>query len=145
MRKNLIYQKIDEALRKLATFQSSVYNNVPHNNPLTNSGEELVSSVERDSAVVGLRFLSIFYGCGPHSFSLATNLLDSLLGQVKVGVKLKFFITLPSFLLIYCFNQFNVTYLRNLICKELNFLGILRDLILWNSIAFCHFDVIINK
>lgn len=81
LNKSGLYQKITESLRGLWFFQPNVFNNVPH----TSTDKDKVNNLHRDAAVNNLRFINIFYGYGPKTFALAVNLLDRLLGKVKVS------------------------------------------------------------
>ena len=111
IRRNHVYQQIDEALRKLPVFHPNVYHNVPHSTATTLSSSlsnnhhhhhnnyryhynddnddddegKVVTSLHRDAAINNLRLLNIFYGYSPATFALAVNLLDRLLGKVKVS------------------------------------------------------------
>ena len=107
IRKSHVYQQIDEALRKLPVFHPNVYHNVPRSTTTTLSSSsnshhhnnyryhynddnddddegKMVTSLHRDAAINNLRLLNIFYGYSPATFALAVNLLDRLLGKVKV-------------------------------------------------------------
>lgn len=79
--KNILYQKLDVALQKLTTFfQPAVYSNVPR----CTTDSDAISAMHRDAAVANLRFLNIFFNYGHDTFAHSANLLDRLVGQVKV-------------------------------------------------------------
>ncbi|KAI0240598.1 Cyclin-G2 [Lamellibrachia satsuma] len=78
MKKNSLYQKIDESLRRSPRFRPNIYNI-----PQTADDDNTVTGLHRDNAVHNLRFLNVFYGCSPATFALTSNLLDRLLGKVR--------------------------------------------------------------
>lgn len=91
LRKNVLYQRIDRSLRKQMFFQSAVFEvmSACHDDkgaagrPL----KDKVTPALRDIAINNIRFLCIFYSCPPEIFAVAINLLDRLLGKVKVHSK----------------------------------------------------------
>lgn len=87
LRKNVLYQRIDRALRKQMFFQTTVYDVISSIDENAGTAKETVTPALRDTAVSNIRFLCIFYDCHPNTFAVATNLLDRLLGQVKVHSK----------------------------------------------------------
>ena len=70
---------IGQALQRSAIFRPTTFG-------LTMSGvdSDRVTSLHRDTAVNNLRFFNIFYGFRASTFALAVNLLDRILGKVKV-------------------------------------------------------------
>ena len=86
--KNILYQKVDNALRQLSHCRPNVYKNIGKPAMLANGGEsEIISSAQRDVMVANIRFLTVFYNYRHDTFAHAVQLLDMLLGQVKVSRK----------------------------------------------------------
>jgi len=83
LRKSLVYQKIDAALRKFPRYSTHLY----HLPQVDKEDEDIVTIAHRDTAVSNLRLLNIFYGYSHATFALAVNLLDRLLGKVKAHPK----------------------------------------------------------
>ena len=80
LRRSAVYQEINQALLKAKVFQPCGYAQ-----PLTGVDDDnRVTSLYRDAAVNNLRFFNIFYGFKSATFTLAVNMLDRLLGKVKV-------------------------------------------------------------
>lgn len=124
IRKSHIYQQIDKALHSLLLFHPNVYHNVPrstsatlpslhhHNNNSNNyryryhddddEDDKVVTSLHRDAAVNNIRLLGIFYGYSPATFALAVNLLDRLLGKVKVRFSFSLNCHLGQVFLVLC-------------------------------------------
>jgi hypothetical protein len=83
--KNILYQKVDVALRQLSACQPGVYKNVARSTTSNSNGEnEVISAAQRDVMVANVRFLNIFYNYRHDTFAHAVQLLDMLLGQVKI-------------------------------------------------------------
>jgi len=85
--KNILYQKVDVALRQLSFCHPEVYNNVARPvAPTTGADSEVINAAQRDVMVANIRFLKIFYNYRHDTFAHAIQLLDMLLGQVKVDI-----------------------------------------------------------
>jgi len=83
--KNILYQKVDAALRQLAHCFPDVYKNIGRPvTPTTGSDAEVISAAQRDVMIANIRFLKIFYNYRHDTFAHAVQLLDMLLGQVKI-------------------------------------------------------------
>ena len=79
LKKSSMYQKIEQALQRSHIFR-------PNGSlPQTTVDCEQVSCLHRDHAVNNLRFFNIFYGFKASTFALSVNLLDRMLGKVKVS------------------------------------------------------------
>lgn len=84
--KNILYQKVDVALRQLSVCHPEVYKNIAR--PLVSStagtDTEVINTAQRDVMVANIRFLKIFYNYRHDTFAHAVQILDILLGQVKI-------------------------------------------------------------
>jgi cyclin G2 len=78
LNKSVLYQKLECALQRSHIFRPKF------NLPTSAANCDQVSCLHRDYAVNNLRFFNIFYGFDPSTFALSVNLLDRMLGKVKV-------------------------------------------------------------
>lgn len=92
--KNLLYQTLDSCLHRLASCSPAVYSFLPRmaDSSSSSGGEgdagDVVTAVERDAAVTHLRFLNVFCNFRHDTFAHAVQLLDLVLGRVKVTTSL---------------------------------------------------------
>jgi len=84
--KNLLYQSLDSCLHRLASCTPAVYGFLPRSVETggADGASEVVTAVQRDAAVTHLRFLNIFCNFRHDTFAHAVQLLDLVLGRVKV-------------------------------------------------------------
>jgi len=86
--KNLLYQNLDSCLHQLASCTPAVYGFLPRSPVDAGAGGdgagEVVTAAQRDAAVTHLRFLNIFCNFRHDTFAHAVQLLDLVLGRVKV-------------------------------------------------------------
>lgn len=85
--KNLLYQSLDSCLHRLASCTPAVYGFLPRSVESaggTDGASEVVAAAQRDAAVTNLRFLNIFCNFHHDTFAHAVQLLDLVLGRVKV-------------------------------------------------------------
>ena len=84
--KNLLYQNLDSCLHRLASCTPAVYGFLPRSVEVSGSDSagEIVTAAQRDAAVTHLRFLNIFCNFRHDTFAHAVQLLDLVLGRVKV-------------------------------------------------------------
>jgi len=83
--KNLLYQSLDSCLQRLPGCTPVVYGFLPQSVEASSGGaEEVVTAAQRDAAVTHLRFLNIFCNFRHDTFAHAVQLLDLVLGRVKV-------------------------------------------------------------
>jgi len=86
--KNLLYQSLDSCLHRLASCTPAVYGFLPRSVETGSGGStgEVVTTAQRDAAVTHLRFLNIFCNLRHDTLAHAVQLLDLVLGRVKVRV-----------------------------------------------------------
>lgn len=86
LKKSAILEKISQGLQRCATYQPCV-----HTLPVAavlQDDDCHVTTLHRDRAVTNIRFFIIFYGYSAGTFALSVNILDRLLGKVKVCMRL---------------------------------------------------------
>ena len=82
----MLYQNLDSCLHRLASCTPAVYGFLPRSVGAADGdgSGEMVTAAQRDTAVTHLRFLNIFCNFRHDTFAHAVQLLDLVLGRVKV-------------------------------------------------------------